>query len=69
MMLKFAASDDLKILQAEVISECKFVKCVYAHAPYYFMLAISLNLQFDFHNELPLKKIVPNCELTLESQI
>ena len=42
MILKFAVSDDLKILQAEVISECEdfFVKCVYAHAPYYFMLVI-----------------------------
>ena len=35
MIQKFAASDDLKFFQVEVIS-----KCIYAHAPYYFMLVI-----------------------------
>ena len=50
MIQKFAASVDLKIFQVEVISEC-----IYAHAPYYFMLVILSNLQFDFHNDLPLK--------------
>ena len=39
--------------------------------PYHFMLVILSNLQFDFHNELPLKikMIVPNCELMLVSEI
>ena len=56
MIHKFATSDDLKILQVEVILEC-----FYAHAPHYFMLVILCNLQFDFHNELPLKIEIKIC--------
>ena len=54
--LKFAASDDLKILQVEVISEC-----FYVHVPYYFMLVILCNFQFVFHNALPLKIEIKIC--------
>ena len=56
MIHKFAASDHLKILQVEVISEI-----LHVHAPYYFMFVILCNLQFDFHNDLPLKIEIKIC--------
>ena len=40
-MQKFAAHDDLKILQVEVISECEgLLNLECAHPPYYFLLII-----------------------------
>ena len=56
MILKFAASDDLKILQAEVISECEGLLNVSMRMCLTILcLQFLSNLQFDFHNELPLK--------------
>ena len=34
------------------------------HVPYYFMLVILSNLQFDFHNELPPKIKIKNVHST-----
>ena len=63
MVQKFTASDDLKILQVNGISEC-----FYVHAPYYFMLVILCNLQFDFHNALPLKTETKICLVLSQHQ-
>ena len=56
MILKFAASDHLKILQAELISEGEGLLNVSIRMRLTILCLQCLsNLQLDFHNELPLK--------------
>ena len=57
MIPKFAASNDLKISQVEVISECEGLLnlSLRMHLTILCLKFLS-NLQFDFHNELPLEK-------------
>ena len=57
MIQKFAASDDLKISQMEVISECEGLLNVSMRMRLTILcLQFLSNLRFDLHNELPLKK-------------
>ena len=50
MVPKFAASNDLKISQVEVISECEGSRLAIL------CLQFLSDLQFDFHNDSPLEK-------------